>query len=168
MPIGPGRWSNDHFTVSIAGPNIWLYFWFHHPETDAAETERRTMMTPTLNPYRRRPLVIKSTADYSHFDALDMRVGRVIKVADAATRKPTYRLTIDFGPEIGVRVSCGAYRNYAPGELLGKPIIGIVNFAEKKMGPEVPQVLVLGAPNEKGETIYLMPQTDVLPGAKVF
>jgi tRNA-binding protein len=44
---------------------------------------------------------------------------------------------------------------------LGKQIIGVVNFAEKKMGPEVSQVLVLGVPNEKGETIYLMPQTDV-------
>jgi tRNA-binding protein len=90
------------------------------------------------------------------------------KVEDAATRKPTYRLTIDFGPEIGVKVSCGAYRNYTPGELLGKQIIGIINFAGKKMGPEVSQVLVLGVPNEKGDTIYLMPQTDVLLGAKVF
>jgi tRNA-binding protein len=114
------------------------------------------------------PLVMKPTADYSHFEALDIRVGRIIKVEDTATRKPTYRITIDFGPEIGVKVSCGAYRNYAPDELLGKQIIGVVNFAEKKMGPEVSQVLVLGVPDEKGETTYLMPQTDVLLGAKVF
>jgi tRNA-binding protein len=112
--------------------------------------------------------VIKSTADYSYFDTLDIRVGRIIKVEEAATKRPTYRLTIDFGSEIGVKVSCGAYRNYATGELLGKQIIGIINFAEKKMGPEVSQVLVLGVPNEKGETIYLMPHTDVLLGAKVF
>jgi len=111
---------------------------------------------------------VKSTADYSHFSALDIRLGRIIKVEDAATTKPTYRLTIDFGSEIGVKVSCGAYRNYAPNELLGKQIIGIVNFAEKKMGPEVSQVLVLGVPNEKGETIYLTPETDVSLGAKVF
>ena len=117
---------------------------------------------------KKNPLVIKPSADYSHFDALDIRVGRIIKVEDAATRKPTYRLTIDFGPEIAVRASCGAYRNYAPGELLGKQIIGIVNFAEKKMGPEVSQVLVLGVPNEKGETIYLMPQTDVCQGRRCF
>lgn len=111
---------------------------------------------------------MKPTADYSHFEVLDIRVGRIVKVEDAATRKPTYRLTIDFGSEIGIKVSCGAYRNYASADLLGKQIIGIVNFAEKKMGPEVSQVLVLGVPNENGETIYLMPQTDVLPGAKVF
>jgi tRNA-binding protein len=112
--------------------------------------------------------MIKPTADYSHFDALDIRVGRIIEVEDAATRKPTYRLTIDFGVEIGVKVSCGAYRNYAPDQLRGKQIIAVVNFAEKKMGPEISQVLVLGVPNENGETIYLMPQADVLLGAAVF
>jgi tRNA-binding protein len=111
---------------------------------------------------------MKPTADYSHFDALDIRVGRIIKVEDAATKKPTYRLTIDFGAEIGIKVSCGAYRNYPPEQLTGKQIIGVVNFNEKKMGPEVSQVLVLGVQNDNGETIYLMPQTDVSIGVKVF
>ena len=120
--------------------------------------ERYHLKRPTMRP----------TADYSHFDALDIRVGRITKVEHAATKKPTYRLTIDFGHEIGLKVSCGAYRNYAPDQLLGKQIIGIVNFAEKKMGPEVSQVLVLGVPNDQGETIYLMPQTDVPLGAKTF
>ena len=111
---------------------------------------------------------MKSTADFSHFDALDIRVGRITKVEDAATKKPTYRLTIDFGGEIGSKVSCGAYRNYAPDELLRKQIIGVINFAEKKMGPELSQVLVLGVPNDKGETVYLTPQSDVSLGVKVF
>ena len=111
---------------------------------------------------------MQPTADYSQFEALDIRIGRIVKVEHAATKKPTYRLTIDFGAEIGVKVSCGAYRNYAPAELLGKEIIGVVNFAVKKMGPEVSQVLVLGVPNDKGETIYLTPQADVSLGAKVF
>jgi tRNA-binding protein len=92
---------------------------------------------------------MKPTAEYSHFDALDIRVGRIIKVEDAATKKPTYRLTIDFGSDIGIKVSCGAYRNYPPEQLTGKQIIGVVNFGEKRMGPEVSQVLVLGVPNDK-------------------
>ncbi len=71
---------------------------------------------------------MKPIADYAHFEALDIRVGRVIKVEDARSRKPTYRLTIDFGAEIGVKVSCGAYRNYAPEELTGKAAIAVVNF----------------------------------------
>ena len=111
---------------------------------------------------------MKPIADYSHFSALDIRVGRIIKVEDAVTKKPTYKLTIDFGEEIGVKVSCGAYRNYSPDQLLGKQIIGVVNFIEKKMGPEISQVLVLGVPNHGGDTIYLTPQTEVSLGARTF
>ncbi len=48
-------------------------------------------------------MTIKPVADFSHFDALDIRVGRIVKVEDAATKKPTYKMTIDFGGEIGVR-----------------------------------------------------------------
>jgi tRNA-binding protein len=111
---------------------------------------------------------MKPTANFSNFDALDIRVGKIVRVEDAATKKPTYRLTIDFGGEIGTRVSCGAYRNYPKEALLGRQIIAVVNLGEKKMGPEVSQVLVLGVPNEKDETIYLMPQTDVALGVNVF
>lgn len=110
----------------------------------------------------------KPTADFTNFESLDIRVGRIIKVEDADTKKPTYRLTIDFGSDIGLKVSCGAYRNYEKDELMGKLIIGVINFAPKKMGPEVSEVLVLGVPNEKHETIYLTPQSDVALGISVF
>jgi tRNA-binding protein len=110
----------------------------------------------------------KSVADFSTFEALDLRVGRIVKVEDAQTKKPTYRMTIDFGPEIGLKISCGAYRNYPKEDLLGREIIAVVNFAPRKMGPELSEVLVLGVPNEGGETIYLTPQTDVVLGVAVF
>jgi tRNA-binding protein len=109
---------------------------------------------------------MKPVADYAHFEALDIRVGRVLKVEDARSRKPTYRLTIDFGAEIGVKVSCGAYRNYAAEDLTGKAVVAIV--PEKRMGPEVSQVLVLGVTNAAGETIYLTPESEVPLGAAVF
>jgi len=111
---------------------------------------------------------MKPVAGYAHFEALDTRVGRVLKVEDARSRKPTYRLTIDFGAEIGVKVSCGAYRNYAAEDLTGKAVVAIVNFPEKRMGPEVSQVLVLGVTNAAGETIYLTPESEVPLGAAVF
>ncbi len=111
---------------------------------------------------------MKPKADYTSFAALDVRVGKIIKVDDSLTKKPTYRLTVDFGPIIGVKVSCGAYRNYKKEDLLGKQVVGIVNFEAKKMGPEVSEVLILGAPNEKGETIYLTPQAEVPLGAEIF
>ncbi len=111
---------------------------------------------------------MKDTTSFEHFDALDIRVGRVVIVEEAQTKKPTYRITVDFGPEIGTKVSCGAYRNYAKGELMGKQVIAVVNFGIKQMGPEKSEVLVLGVSNERGETIYLTPQSDVPLGAKVF
>ncbi len=110
----------------------------------------------------------KTTADFSHFEALDIRVGRIVKVEDAQTRKPAYRMTIDFGPEVGVKISCGAYRNYPKDALLGQQVIAVVNFAPRKMGPEVSEVLVLGVPNENGGTIYVTPQQPVALGVALF
>ena len=114
------------------------------------------------------PMAVKPTADFAHFDALDIRTGRIVRVEDAQTRKPTYKLTIDFGPAIGTKISCGAYRNYAKEDLLGKTVICVVNFAVKKMGPEISEVLVLGVANAAGGTIYLTTEQTVPLGAAVF
>ena len=110
----------------------------------------------------------KPTADFSHFEALDIRVGRIVKVEDAATKRPTYRMTIDFGPGIGIKVSCGAYKSYPKESLVGQQVLAIVNFAARKMGPEISEVLVLGVPNESGETVYVMPQQPVAPSVALF
>lgn len=113
-------------------------------------------------------MTLKPTADFSHFAALDIRAGRVVKVEDAAAKKPAYRMTIDFGPEIGTRISCGAYRNYPKEALLGAQILAVVNFAPRRMGPELSEVLVLGVPNANGETIYVTPQQPVELGVALF
>jgi len=113
-------------------------------------------------------MTLKAQAEYPAFATLDIRVGRIVDVQDADTKKPTYRLTVDFGPEVGIKRSCGAYRNYSKEFLLGKQVIGIVNFAVKKMGPERSEALILGVPTPQGETIFLMPQADVDLGVEVF
>lgn len=110
----------------------------------------------------------KPTADFSQFDALDIRVGRIVKVEDAQTKKPTYRMTIDFGGDIGTKVSCGAYRNYAKEALLGRQVLAVVNFAPRRMGPEVSEVLTLGVPGNDGATIFVTPQQEVELGASLF
>ncbi len=110
----------------------------------------------------------KAVTDYNNFGALDMHVGKIIKVEDADTKKPTYRMTVDFGADIGIKVSCGAYRNYAKDELIGKQIIGVMNLGSRKMGPEISEFLLSGVPNEAGETIYLMPQSNVPLGVEIF
>lgn len=111
---------------------------------------------------------MKPVATYTNFEALDIRIGRVIRVEDAQTRKPTYRITVDFGSPVGTKVSCGAYKSYSKDELLGKQVVAVINFGPKKMGPEISECLILGVPNETGETIYLKPERDVQLGVEVF
>ena len=111
---------------------------------------------------------MKPTTEYANFEALDIRVGRIVDVVEAQTRKPTYRMTIDFGDEVGVKTSCGALRNYAPEELIGRQIIAVVNFQPMRMGPEVSEVLVLGVPGDDGAVIRLAPESEVALGVRVF
>lgn len=111
---------------------------------------------------------MKDITNYTSFSNLDIRVGKIVKVEDAETKKPTYRITVDFGDEIGTKVSCGAYRNYRKEDLIDKQVVGIVNLGAKQMGPEKSEILILGVPNEKGETIYLKPEQNVSLGIEVF
>ncbi len=110
----------------------------------------------------------KPTAEFSHFEALDIRVGRIVKVEEAQSKKPTYRMTIDFGLEIGTKISCGAYRSYPKESLLGQLVLAVVNFAPRRMGPEISEVLVLGVPNASGETTYVTPQQEAALGVALF
>ena len=107
--------------------------------------------------------------DFSNFANLDVRAGTILKAESAQTNKPTYRITIDFGPEIGTKVSCGAYTNYSIESLPGKRVVGIVNFAPRKMGPELSEVLVLGVhdPNSSG-TLFLTVDKESPNGSKIF
>lgn len=111
---------------------------------------------------------MKEQTNYSNFSDLDIRVGKVVGVEDAKTTKPTYRISVDFGDEVGVKVSCGAYRNYAKEELMDQQVIGIINIGVKQMGPEVSEFLLLGVKGLQGETIFLRPERNVELGEEVF
>ncbi|WP_035052282.1 hypothetical protein [Andreprevotia chitinilytica] len=111
---------------------------------------------------------MKPIADFDNFANLDIRIGRIVAVEDAGTKKPTYRLQIDFGGDVGIKVSCGAFRNYTKEALIGQQIVGVINFGAKKMGPEVSEALVLGVPGDDGETIFLTPHSHVALGVSVF
>lgn len=113
-------------------------------------------------------MTLKPQTDYANFAALDLRVGKIIKVEDAESKKPTYRMTVDFGPDIGTKISCGAYRNYAKEDLVGRLVVGVMNLGTRKMGPEISEFLTLGAANAAGEVIHLMPEQDVPLGEAVY
>lgn len=98
-------------------------------------------------------------ATYDDFLKIDIRVGKIINVEDfPEAKKPAYKLTIDFGSEIGQKVS-GAQlvKHYTKEELVGKIVLGVVNFPPKKIGPFVSEALTLGVPDEKGDCILIEP-----------
>lgn len=113
--------------------------------------------------------VTKPAASFASFDQLDIRIGTIVSAERADTRKPTYRMRVDFGAEIGTKVSCGAYTNYDASALVGRQIVAVVNFGPKKMGPELSEVLVLGVNAPGGEgTIFLTTDRPVANGEIVF
>jgi len=107
------------------------------------------------------------------FDKLDIRVG-VITRCDPfpEARKPSYKLTVDFGP-LGVKRSSAQLTSfYSPEELVGKQVVAVVNFPLRRIAGFSSEVLVLGVPAEglarRGDVILLEPERGVAPGARVF
>ena len=83
---------------------------------------------------------------WEQFEAVDMRVGRVIAVDDfPEARRPAWKLTIDFGDEIGVKRSSAQITNYERAELEGILVVAVVNFPPKQIGPFMSECLVIGA-----------------------
>ena len=106
--------------------------------------------------------------DFDQFLAVDMRVGRVSAVDDfPEARKPAWKLTIDFGPEIGVKRSSAQIRNYERAELEGRLVVAVVNFPPRRIGPFLSEVLVLGALDDEKGVILLGPDEEVALGARI-
>ena len=105
---------------------------------------------------------------FDDFLAVDMRVGRVVEVQDfPEARKPAWKLTIDFGPEIGVKRSSAQIRNYEREQLEGRLVVAVVNFPPRQIGPFMSEVLCLGAADEDGNVILLRPDADVPLGSRI-
>ena len=106
--------------------------------------------------------------EFEQFAAIDIRVGRVTAVEDfPEARKPAWKLTIDFGPELGERRSSAQIRNYDREDLEGRLVVAVVNFPPRQIGPFRSEVLVLGALDEEKGVILLGPDEDVEPGAQI-
>ncbi len=109
------------------------------------------------------------TIAFDDFLAVDMRVGRVTAVDDfPEARKPAWKLTIDFGEEIGVKRSSAQITNYSREELLDRLVVAVVNFAPRQIGPFISEVLVLGAPDAEGRVILLEPNREVPAGGRIY
>jgi tRNA-binding protein len=102
------------------------------------------------------------------FDEVDMRVGRIVSVESfPEARVPAWRLRIDFGDALGVKLSSAQITNYSADELEGTLVVGVVNFPPKQIGPVRSEVLVLGAVDVDGTIRLLRPDGDPALGSRI-
>jgi len=110
-------------------------------------------------------------ATYDDFVKLDIRVGKITAVDDfPEARKPAYKITIDFGAEIGTkRSSVQITTHYNKEELVGKKVLGVVNFPPRQIGPFLSEVLTLGVPDSDHECVLIVPdKDDAIVGGKLY
>jgi len=106
--------------------------------------------------------------DFDHFLGVDMRVGRVTAVDEfPEARKPAWKLTIDFGPEIGIKRSSAQIKTYAREQLLDTLVVAVVNFPPRQIGPFMSEVLVLGALDDELGVVLLRPDQDAAIGSRI-
>lgn len=110
------------------------------------------------------------TITYADFEKVDIRVGRITRAEPfPEARKPAYKLWVDFGPEIGEkRSSAQITKHYTLEDLVGRQVLGVVNFPPRQIGPVLSEVLVLGVPDEDGEVVLIGPGHEVPLGGKLF
>jgi tRNA-binding protein len=107
-------------------------------------------------------------ATIEDFERVDMRVGRVLSAEEfPEARRPAWKLSVDFGPEIGEKRSSAQITHYTREELEGTLVVAVVNFPPRQIGPFVSEVLVVGASDEQGRVILLRPDADVPLGARI-
>lgn len=107
--------------------------------------------------------------DWNDFTKVELRVGRVLSAeVFAQARKPAYILQVDFGPEIGVRKSSAQITvHYTPESLVGRLVVGVVNFPRKQIGPLMSECLVAGFHDADGHVALCVPDRDVPLGTRL-
>lgn len=106
---------------------------------------------------------------WADFEKVELRIGTITAVEDfPEARKPAYRLTVDFGEEIGLRRSSAQITDlYTKEELLGKQVVGVVNFPPKQVGKFMSQCLVTGFYRPDGAVVLAVSDKPVPNGAKL-
>jgi len=107
---------------------------------------------------------------FDDFMKVDIRVGRIVAAeAFPQARKPAFKLTIDFGPEIGIKRSSAQITvNHSLDALVGTQVLAVVNFPPRQIGPFMSEVLTLGVPDENGQVMLIRPDRDVPLGGRLY
>jgi len=110
-----------------------------------------------------------STISWGDFEAVDLRVGTITAVEEfPEARRPAYKLTIDFGEDIGVRRSSAQITVlYTPEQLRGRQVVAVVNFPKKQIGPFMSECLVTGFAREDGAIVLTAVEQPLPNGARL-
>ncbi len=113
---------------------------------------------------------ISEQVTFDDFMKLDIRVGTIVEALPfPQARKPAYRLTIDFGPGIGIkRSSAQITARYTLEDLAGRQVAAVVNFPPRQIGPMMSEVLTLGFPDENGEVVLVQPSLLIPNGGRLY
>lgn len=108
--------------------------------------------------------------DFAQFLAVDIRIGRIVAATPLqGARKPAFVLTIDFGPQIGVKKSSAQItEHYTIEELPGRLVAAVVNFPPRQIGKVMSEVLTLGFPDASGAVVLFAPDREVPIGSRLF
>jgi tRNA-binding protein len=107
-------------------------------------------------------------ATFEDFQKLDMRVGRVVDVEEfPEARVPAWKLTVDFGPEVGTKRSSAQITHYPAGSLVGRLVVGVVNFPPRRIAGFSSEILVLGALDREKGVVLLEPDDEVELGSRI-
>jgi tRNA-binding protein len=108
--------------------------------------------------------------NWDDFEKVELRVGTIVEAHDfKEARKPAYKLTVDFGPTIGRKKSSAQISAlYSKEELIGKQVIGVVNFPPKQIGPYISECLITGFADKQGKIVLACPDKIIENGAKLF
>ena len=109
------------------------------------------------------------TIQWEDFEKVELRVGTVIDVLDfPEAKKPAYIIKVDFGDRLGIKKSSAQVTHlYSKESLMGKQIIGVINFLPKQIGPIKSEFLVTGFVQDSGEVVLAVPDKQVADGLRL-
>ena|SRR5271157_4086350 len=107
---------------------------------------------------------------FEDFEKVDVWVGKILEVNEfLEAKKPSYKLKIDFGEDVGIKQSSVQIKHlYKKGDLIGRQVIAVVNFPPKQIANFMSEVLTLGVPDKDGRVVLLIPEREVDLGARMF